>query len=198
MSSTELDTRTKILKAAWMLLEADDAKAGGKGVRMADIAKAAGISRQAVYLHFPARAELLAETTRYIDEVKDIGARLAPSRAAKTGRDRLHAFVQAWGNYVPEIYSVCRAILTMAATDAEAAAAWNARMQDMREGCEAAVQALKADGDLNPDYAPKQATDMLWMMLSIQTWEHYRHACGWSQKRYLETTQQAAQRLLTT
>lgn len=196
MSSAQLDTRTKILKAAWTLLEEDDGKAGGKGVRMADIAKAAGISRQAVYLHFPARAELLAETTRHIDAVKDINARLAPSRAATTGRERLRAFVEAWGSYIPEIYSVCRAIITMAATDAEAAAAWAERMQDMREGCEAAVQALKKDGDLSADYAPKQATDLLWMMLSIQTWEHYRHACGWSQKRYLETTQQMAERLL--
>jgi len=165
-------------------------------VRMADIAKAAGISRQAVYLHFPARAELLAETTRYIDDVKDIVARLAPSRAASSGRDRLRAFIDAWGNYVPEIYSVCKAILTMATTDAEAEAAWNERMRDMREGCEAAVQALKKDGDLAADHTPKQATDILWGMLSIQTWEHYRQTCGWSQKRYLETTQQAAERLL--
>ena len=44
---------------------------------MSDVAKQAGISRQAVYLHFPSRAELLIATTRYIDQVKDIDGQLA-------------------------------------------------------------------------------------------------------------------------
>lgn len=196
MSSRDLDTRTKILKATCLLLERSEGKDVGKSVRMADIAKAAGISRQAVYLHFPARTDLLIAATRYIDEVKDITCRLAPSRAATTGRARLSAFVEAWGNYIPEIYGVSRAILVMAATDAEAKATWAKRMQDMREGCEAAVKALQKDGDLSPDHSPKQATDVLWALLSVRTWEHYTQDCGWSQKRYVETTQQMAQRLL--
>ncbi|MEO1505580.1 MAG: helix-turn-helix domain-containing protein, partial [Pseudomonadota bacterium] len=85
MSSAESDTRTRILQAAWRLLEE-----GAAGVRMSDIAKAAGVSRQAVYLHFPTRAKLLIDTTRYVDEVKNIDDRLAASRAA-TGIDRLDA-----------------------------------------------------------------------------------------------------------
>ena len=48
MSSENLETREKIMRATWKLLE----ESGGSGVRMSDIAKAAGISRQAVYLHF--------------------------------------------------------------------------------------------------------------------------------------------------
>ncbi|MBL4878008.1 MAG: helix-turn-helix transcriptional regulator, partial [Hyphomonas sp.] len=55
MSSENLETREKIMRATWKLLE----ESGGSGVRMSDIAKAAGISRQAVYLHFPTRADLL-------------------------------------------------------------------------------------------------------------------------------------------
>jgi AcrR family transcriptional regulator len=81
MSSENPDTRTRILESAWKLLEAG----GGSEVRMSDIAKDAGISRQAVYLHFPKRADLLIATTRYIDEVNDIDARLAASRGAATG-----------------------------------------------------------------------------------------------------------------
>ena len=61
MSTKNPDTRTRALKAAWKLLEE-----GGSSVRMADIAKAAGISRQAVYLHFPTRAELLVAVTRHL------------------------------------------------------------------------------------------------------------------------------------
>ncbi len=55
MSSENIETRTRILDATVRMLE----EQGGRGVRMGDIAKAAGISRQAVYLHFSSRAELL-------------------------------------------------------------------------------------------------------------------------------------------
>ena len=78
MSSQNPETREKIMRATWKLLE----KSGGAGVRMSDIAKAAGISRQAVYLHFPTRAELLTSTARYMDDVHNIDGSLAASRAA--------------------------------------------------------------------------------------------------------------------
>ena len=47
------------------------------------------ISRQGVYLHFASRTELLVAATRYLDEVLDVDRRLAPSRAATTGAERL-------------------------------------------------------------------------------------------------------------
>jgi AcrR family transcriptional regulator len=79
MSSPNPDTRKRILQATADLLT----EGGGAGVRMSDIAKRAGISRQAVYLHFANRADLLIAATFYVDELKDSAARLAPSRAAK-------------------------------------------------------------------------------------------------------------------
>ena len=106
MSRETNETRTRILDAAWKLLEASR----GSGVRMSDIAKAAGISRQAVYLHFPTRAELLIATTRHLDEVKGVDARLAASRNAATGRERLDAFIEAWGDYIPEINGVAKLV----------------------------------------------------------------------------------------
>ena len=102
MSSKNTPTRTKILQASLELLEAGQ----GAEVRMSDIAKRAGISRQALYLHFATRTELLVETTLFVDDLKGADKRLAPSRAAKTGIERLEAFVEAWGGYMPEIYGV--------------------------------------------------------------------------------------------
>ena len=79
MSSDNLETRTRILNATWKLLEADQ----GHGVRMSDIAKQAGISRQAVYLHFPTRSKLLIATTRYLDDIKGIEARTSRDFSGK-------------------------------------------------------------------------------------------------------------------
>lgn len=151
---------------------------------MSDIAKAAGISRQALYLHFPTRAELLVAATRHIDSIKDVDARLAASRAATSGRERLPSFIRAWGGYIPEIHGMSVALRAMRDTDAEAAAAWDDRMQAVRQGCAAAVQALAKDGMLRPDLKEGVATDLLWALLSVENWEHLVRDCGWSQEAY--------------
>jgi AcrR family transcriptional regulator len=59
MSSSGLETRTRILEATRRLME----ERRGQGVRMRDIAEEVGISRQAVYDHFGSRAKLLVATT---------------------------------------------------------------------------------------------------------------------------------------
>ena len=192
MSRENLPTRTRILEATLKLLEDGE----GSKVRMSDIAKAANVSRQAVYLHFPGRADLLTETTRYVDQINDIDALLQESRNASTGRERLVAWVDVWGNYIPKIYGVAKALLAMKDTDDEALTAWNDRMNAVREGCEAVITALQRDGALNPTLTEKEATDMLWTVLSVRSWEHLRQDCGWSQETYIEKTTIVLERAL--
>ncbi len=192
MSSGNPETRKKILDAAWTLLEA----AGGGDVRMSDIAREAGVSRQAIYLHFPARAELLAATTRHIDEVKDVEGRLVESRTAATGRQRLSAFIEAWGNYLPEIHGVATALIRLSPDDDAAREAWADRLRAVRDGCRAAIEALEKDGDLSPAYTAVQATDLLCTLLSVQVWEQLTAGCGWTQEAYVEEMQSVARRLL--
>lgn len=192
MSSPENPTRRRILDATLGLLE----QGPGIPVRMSDIAEAAGLSRQAVYLHFPTRAELLIAAARHLDVLRGVEARLAASRAAPTGRDRLEAWVAAWGDYIPEVHGVARALLAMRETDAEAAAAWNDRMEAVRDGCRAAVAALAAEGALVPDLDTDRATDLLAALLSVRTWEQLCLDGGWSQEDYRCAMQRGAVRLL--
>lgn len=192
MSRENTETRINILKAALHLLEAGE----GKGVRMTDIAKQAGISRQAVYLHFSTRAELLIATTHYVDELKGVDKRLIPSRTAQSGIGRLDAYIDAWGNYIPEIYSIAKALLAMSDTDEAAAKAWDDRMLAVRQGCEAAINALNDDKVLSPNYSPRDATDILWSMLSVRNWEQLTVQCNWSQKKYVKTLKSLARSTL--
>ena len=166
----------------------------GQSVRMGDIAAAAGISRQAVYLHFASRAELLVATTHYVDEQLGLDKRLARSRAAGSGAERLDAYIEFWGNYIPGIYGVARALLLAQATDEAAAMAWKERMQAMRDGCRAAIKALEADGELAKEWKPETATDLLWTMLSVENWEQLTRTCGWSDSQYSQRMQAAARR----
>ncbi len=191
MSSGVNETKKRILSATLKLLEDSQ----GKSIRMSDIAKLAGISRQALYLHYKTRAELLSAATHYLDDIKDSHNRLVPSRQAKTGVERLDFYIEAWGNYIPEIYGVARALLAMRDTDQAAKSSFDERMQDMREGCEAAILALKKDGMLNSDYSAEQATDILWTMLSIRNWEQLTIECGWSHKKYIKIQKKLAYNL---
>lgn len=191
MSSDQTDTKSRILDATWKLLESGD-----KAVRMSDIAKAAGISRQALYLHFPNRAELLVATTRHIDSVKQVDARLAQSRSATSGRERLQAFIQAWGGYIPEIHGISVALRAMRDSDTEAAVAWDDRMQAVRHGCEAVVRAIAEDGNLRTGLTAQTATDLLWTLLSVENWERLVRDCGWTQAAYEQTMRETAEAVL--
>ncbi|MEM9206319.1 MAG: TetR/AcrR family transcriptional regulator [Pseudomonadota bacterium] len=182
MSRKSLDTRKRILDTTWKLLETEPEKA----VRMADIAKAAGLTRQALYLHFPKRSDLMIATVRHLDEVYDVDTRLIPSRTASSGRERLAAFIEAWGNYIPLIYGVAKALMAMKDTDADVNAAWTDRMTAVRHGCAAAVNAIEVDGALPRSLTPDEATDILWALLSISTWEQLTQTSGWSQDAYLK------------
>ncbi|WP_203290852.1 TetR/AcrR family transcriptional regulator [Maricaulis parjimensis] len=185
-------TRTTILKACRQLLEAGS----GQPVRMSDVAKAAGVSRQAVYLHFPKRADLLIETARHIDDASDVDTRLAPSRNASSGVERLDRYIEAWGNYIPVVIPTARALIAMSETDEDARTTWANRMAAMREGCAAAVKALEADGNLSPALSAERATDLLWTLLSVGHWEDLVERCGWSQSDYVDSLKQLARAAL--
>ena len=177
MSSEQ--TKARILETTWKVLETRIDKN-----RMSDIAKAVGISRQALYLHYPTRAELLIATTKYIDRVKKVNQRLELSRAAGSGIERLHFFVRAWGGYIPEIHGMSVALRNMRKNDKAAAEAWDDRMQAVRHGCQAVVRAIAKDGKLKYDLSEKIATDILWTLLTVENWEKLVRDCGWSQSDY--------------
>ena len=192
MSSDDSTTRERILQSTWTAL-LDSSK---PRVRMSDIANSAGISRQALYLHFANRTELLIETTRYIDRVKDVEQRLARSRSASCGLERLEAYVDAWVNYIPEIYGVANALMIMGVTDEDARLAWNGRLAAVREGCEAIVATLSREGRLSHRLSPPEATDVLCAHLSGETWQYLRDRPGWSQSRHVDGIGQTLQPLL--
>lgn len=180
MSSHETDTRTRILKATLSLLETPPAAPS----RMSDIAKAAGISRQAVYLHFPNRAELLIAATRHLDEIHCIDDQIS-GIAADDALRMLDQFVDVWGAYIPQIYPVAKALMAMKDSDAAAQLAWQDRMTAVRSCCSDVVSALAGAARLTPDLSQKEAVDFVWTALSIRSWELLTQDCGWSGAEYI-------------
>ena len=192
ISNGESETRTRILKSTWRLLE----RSRDHGVRMRDVAEAAGVSRQAVYLHFASRTELLVSTARYLDEVCGLEERLRRYRATTVGVERLEAYVEFWGNYIPEIYGVAKALLAVRETDKAAATAWDDRMDAVYTSCRNIIKALNADGMLVPGWSIEEAADFLWTMLSVRNWESLTIERGWTIEQYVYRLQEATKRAL--
>jgi AcrR family transcriptional regulator len=167
----------------------------GQGVRMRDVAQAAGISRQAVYDHFGSRAELMVATARYGDQVRELDVRLRRYRAATGGVERLEAFVEFWGNYIPEIYGIARTLMAARETDEAVAAAWDDRMGVVHEACRNIVERLHRDGTLAPGWSLEEAADLLWTMLSIRNWESLTVERGWTTDRYVGRMQELTKRV---
>ena len=185
MSSNEADTRTRILQATWQLLELHR----GQGVNMKDIARAAGISRQAVYLHFASRTELMIATMNYVDEVKGLNDRLAQLESQTSGLALLEACIDIWCHYIPEIYGLAKAMLLTRDTDEAMAAAWNNSMGCLRDVCEQAIEMLAQEGRLASGWSTKDATDLFWTLISIQNWEQLTRECGWTTENYVSRIQ---------
>src|SRR3712207_2618864 len=122
--------------------------------------------------------------------------RLQPWLAATRGVDLLRELVNFWGNYIPEIYGIAKALLLNRETDEAAAAAWNERMSVVRGGCRYTVEALQRDGMLAPEWSSEEAIDLFWTMLSIPNWEQLTIECGWSNSQYVSWLQTVLKRIL--
>jgi AcrR family transcriptional regulator len=194
MSSGDPETRKRILDETWRLME----ESGGAEVRIADIARAAGVSRQAVYLHFASRTDLLVATVRHTDQVLELDRRLERLRAADSGPESLDEMVLFWADYLPHIYRLLKSLLAARDTDEAARAAWDDRMATLRDGCRGVIRCLEFDDSLAPQWTPEEAADLLYAMMGIGLWENLTADRDWTPDQYVARLQLALRRALVT
>lgn len=171
------ETRAQILDAAWALIAEQ-----GAGVRMSDIAKQVGVSRQSIYLHFGSRGGMLMALVRRADERFEIREAFDAAVARPDPAERLDAAITAWLGFVPKIAPVARDLIRLRATDADARAAWEDRMSDLRNWIRVLIQSLKRDGVLRPGWSVGQAADFFWVTSSVQAWDLLVRECGWKER----------------
>jgi len=178
----------RILDAALTLIT----RKGDAKVTMAQIAKAARVSRQAVYLHFADRAALMVAVARHLDERLGLPSDIQQMIDAPTGTAMLETGVSIQARRNPAVWAVARALDAVRRTDPAAERAWQDRLNSRLEGCRAIVGRLQEEGSLRRDLAPSIAADLLWTITSLRTWEDLVLARGWSPQQY----QQQITRLL--
>src|SRR5688572_14818883 len=112
-------SRERILDVTRQLIADRDA-----AVSMGEVAAAAGISRQAVYLHFPTRGQLFLALVHRMDEETQIRAQLATALEGEDAVEALRAFLGAWLRFAAWIQPVATVLLATRTTDPDAWSAW--------------------------------------------------------------------------
>jgi AcrR family transcriptional regulator len=172
------DTRNAILEATWTLI----AKRKRLDVGQAEIAAAAGVSRQTVYLAFGNRAGLLTAMVRHRDTQSDHVARLSGvHQLSRIGVSEFRAYLDTWLEYLQLVYPVAILLDAAALTDPDAASAWDDRMKGaFLAGLIRMFSQLAKNGDLNPDWSAEQAAQLAWSLLQPSSVRQLMTGCSWS------------------
>jgi AcrR family transcriptional regulator len=173
-------TRTRILEAARELLESH----AGAGVGLEAIARAAGVTRQAVYLHFGSRAALLLALVEHVDRSEGLAALVEHVHDAPSGAEALERLVHLNAVYEPRIRAVATAHDAARRVDADLEAVWQDRMRRRRNLCRHVVARLDEDGELGRHLDLSEATDLVWALLGPRVHEDLVAARRWSRRRY--------------
>jgi AcrR family transcriptional regulator len=151
---------------------------------MAQIARAARVSRQAVYLHFADRAALMVALARHLDDRLGLPSEIERVAGAPTGAAMIAASVGMQARLNPAVWAVARALDAVRRTDAAAERAWQDRLSFRLDGCRAIVARLQAEKNLRAGLEPSTAADLLWTLTSLRMWEDLVLARGWSPDQY--------------
>jgi len=190
MSST--NSRELILDAAITLIK----NRQGAEISMAEIAKRAGVSRQAVYLHFNDRATLLVELARYADRKRGLQKALDHVLDAPTGGEAMLRSVRLQARMNPGIWPLAREVDAARRTDHDVEAAWQDRLAARLNICRTIVVMLAADPGLRPGLTQSAATDLMWTLTSLRMWEDLVLSRRWSARQYETQVLALLQRVL--
>ncbi|MBL8683615.1 MAG: TetR/AcrR family transcriptional regulator [Myxococcales bacterium] len=174
----KVDTRERLVRAGLAVLER------GEPFSLGEIAREAGVSRQALYLHFESRAALAVAVAQFVDESFGLEEALAPSRAATDARALLRAHARFVAKYNERIQTVVRMADALRQTDAEMAVPWKDRLANRRAGGHIIAQKLSAWGELADEWTVESAGDWVCALSSVKLWEELVLDLGWSRERF--------------
>ena len=174
-------TRERILAATLDLLGRADGP-----IAMGAIAKAAGVSRQTLYLLFADRADLFVALVRYVDEKRGLATELGRIDAAPSGVSALALMVDLQARHNPGLKPVADAFELLRRQDPGVQQGWQDRLDNRLRGCRAIVGRLAADGTLKVGLDQDVAADLVWSMTSLRMWDDLVAQRGWTADQYRE------------
>jgi len=190
-SKRPADTRDAILDAARNLFEVD----GYQAVGLEAVAKKAGVSRQAIYLHFDSRAALLQALHERVN-AQDVAPAMERVWRQDTALDALDAFITASAKIVPKIIGIANALEAPRRVDAVVEATWEVPKEGRYADCWRMAEWLKHEGELASGTTAREAADVLFMMTSIRSFEALVISQHWSPQRWTRWVRRTLGRVL--
>ncbi len=166
-------------------------------LNVAAVARRAGVSRQAVYLHFDNRRALGVAAARWLDEREDVHTASAPIGAAPTPEAALDAYAAFLGAYNPRIAPVVRMAYRLR-TIPELEEVWQDRLRARRAAAGRIATRLAESRGLAEPFSVESAGDWLAAMGSVLLWEELTKDFGWTTDRYVQHLQVMFRRTLLT
>ena len=155
-------------------------------ISMGAIARAAGLSRQALYLIFADKADLFIALVRYFDEQRGIMAEVEKIRATPTALEALAAMVDLQARLNPVLKPLADTFEILRRQDPAAEKAWQDRLDHRLWGARDVVDRLAAEGRLRPGLDPAVAAELVWTLTSLRMWDDLVAQRGWTPDQYRE------------
>jgi AcrR family transcriptional regulator len=172
-------TRRALLAAARAILE----ESGFEALNMTAVAERAGVTRRALYMHFPTRSDLVSGIYDYVAEVEGLAASLEKVWDAPDAVSALDEWAAHLARYHPRLLAVDRAVQTVWRDDPDAAAHRKRVVAGKLAGCRRLAQRLSDERRLAPGWTVASATDVLFSLISSDVIEALTVDRGWSRRR---------------
>ena len=183
LTGVDLSTRERITKAAWEIIVSE----GHGAATMGAVARRAGLSRQALYLHFQDRAELLVELVAYGDRQSGRAEWQREVEAIEDIDERLVALVAAYQERAVRMAAVIRAVESARYVDAAAATAHSRRVQTSRPWIDnVIVQPLLDQGRIDPSWTRAEAVALILSYINFRGWEHFVTDFSWTRRQFVD------------
>jgi AcrR family transcriptional regulator len=186
------ETRRRILDAVYQRLR----EAPSEPVSLDRIARMAGVARSTVYLVFGSRAGLFDALG---DDLlrRDAYQRLVEAAAHPDARESLRRAVRAACEMFARDRDAVRALYSMAQVDEEAVGGAVRRTEEERaRGIARLARRLAGQGALRPGVSADEATDVLWMLSSFDSFDSLYAERGLPVDRVADTLTAIAERTL--
>ena len=153
-----------------------------------DRSRTAGISRQAVYLHFASKTDLLQQLTAWVEEQADLGALLAPVSDAPDGEEALRALLHAAAVFEPQIHALARVTDQVRDRDPAVQAINADRMARRLAGMTSVVARIEAEGRLRPGWDVETAATFVWLTTAPPSYHAIVVELGWTAEAWADAT----------
>ncbi|WP_433574754.1 TetR/AcrR family transcriptional regulator [Nocardia brasiliensis] len=168
------------MTATRAILEEGDAEL----LTMAAVARRAGVSRRAVYLHFASRAELLTSLFGFVNEAESLAASLDAVWQAVDADAALEEWARHIARFHPHVLAIARAIQRVRRIDPDAEEHWQLVAADQYACCRRLVARLSDEGRLAVPWTVESGADMMWALMSFEMLEELLVDRGWSVERF--------------